>query len=361
MPATTKLLEELTNAFGPTGFEGPVREILRRELAPLCDSVETDGIGSIVASQRGGSDSPRIMLSAHMDELGLMVRYVDEEGFVKFQTLGSWLDQSLINQRWLVLTRNGPVLGVTGIKSIHAMNSDETGSLFKRDVMFLDVGASSREDAETRLGIRPGDPIAPDSRFQTLTGGSRYMAKSFDDRVGCAAMIQIVKALHSERGPNTVIAVGTAQEEVGLRGAQTSSFLVKPDLGITLEVGVAGDHPGITRDEAQERLGEGPGIFLHDRSMLPNVKLRDLVVEVAEKERIPVQFNVLSQYGQDGAETQRSRAGVPAICLTVPTRYLHSHTGVIDRSDFDGLVSLVVEVVKSLDHDAVAKLRSFEE
>jgi putative aminopeptidase FrvX len=360
LPDARKLIEELTNAYGPTGFEGPVRDILRRELAPVADTVETDGIGSLVATQKGKSERPRVMLAAHMDELGLMVKYIDDDGYVKILPLGVWLDQSIINQRWTVLTRNGPVPGVTGIKSIHVMDADERKKVRKPTEMFVDVGATSKQDAETRLGIRPGDPVAAESRFVEMAGGKRYMAKALDDRIGCAAMVGVMKALKAYPGPNTVFGVGTVQEEVGLRGAQTSSYQVNPDIGISLEVGVAGDHPGITKDEAQERLGLGPGIFLHDSSMLPNLKLRDLFVETAEAEGIPFQFNVLADYGEDGAEIQKSRSGAPSINVTVPTRYLHSHTGMIERSDFDGLVALVAAVVRRLDAKTVESVRSFD-
>lgn len=360
MPEAKNLIEELTNAYGPTGFEGPVRDILRRELEPAADEVETDGIGSLVATQKGKSDRPRVMLAAHMDELGLMVKYIDADGYLKILPLGGWLDQSIINQRWTVLTRNGPIPGVTGMKSVHVMEADERKKVIKRDEMFIDVGATSKQDAETRLGIRPGDPVAADSRFVELAGGARYMAKALDDRIGCAALVGVMKSLRADPGPNTVIGVGTVQEEVGLRGAQTSSYQVNPDIGISLEVGVAGDHPGITKDEAQERLGDGPGIFLHDNSMLPNLKLRDLFVATAESEGIPFQYNVLAGYGEDGAEMQKSRSGVPSINVTVPTRYLHSHTGVIERSDFDGLVALVAAVVRRLDAATVEAVKSFD-
>ena len=360
MPEARKLIEELTNAYGPTGLEGPVRDILRRELEPIADSVETDGIGSLVATQKGKSDRPRVMLAAHMDELGLMVKYIDEDGYVKILPLGGWLDQSIINQRWTVLTQDGPVPGVTGIKSVHVMDADERKKVRKPTEMFIDVGATSKRDAETRLGIRPGDPVAAESRFVEMAGGKRYMAKALDDRIGCAAMVGVMKALKADPGSNTVFGVGTVQEEVGMRGAQTSSHHVNPDIGISLEVGVAGDHPGITMDEAQERLGSGPGIFLHDSSMLPNLKLRDLFVETAEAEGIPFQFNVLAGYGEDGAEIQKSRAGAPSINVTVPTRYLHSHTGMIERSDFDGLVALVAAVVRRLDAYTVESVRSFD-
>ncbi len=362
MPAELQpLLEELSNAPGPTGFEGPVRAIVRRELEPLADTIETDGLGSLVARFGGASERPRVMLAAHMDELGLLVRRITDEGYLKFQTLGGWLDQSLINQRWTVLTREGAVPGVSGIKTVHVMTSESRDQLFKRDGIFIDVGATSREDAEQRLSIRPGDAVVPDSRFAALAGGERLLGKAWDDRVGLAVMTLGVQALR-EAGehPNTVFAVATVQEEVGLRGAQTSSHRVEPDIAINLESGVAGDYPGITADEAQERLGEGPTIFLHDSSMLPNTKLRDFLLAVAAEIGVPLQFNVLSGYGQDGSAMQRSRAGVPVINLAVPTRYLHSHNGVIARSDVEQAVQLLAELLRRLDADTVAEIATFD-
>ncbi|MBI2855504.1 MAG: M42 family peptidase, partial [Chloroflexi bacterium] len=257
------LLEELTNAYGPTGFEGPVRDIMQRELSPLCHDLETDGMGSLIGRLGNGDASgPRVMMAAHMDEVGLMVKYVTQEGYVKFQTLGGWLDQALINQRWVVLTNKGPVPGVTGIKTVHVMSQEARNQLFKRDQMFIDVGATSLQDAQERLGIRPGDPIAPDSRFTPLGGGQLYLGKAWDDRIGLAVMVQVMRRLRAEPPPGTVYAVATVQEEVGLRGAHTSSYSIQPDIGISLEAGVAGDYPGTSQEESQERLGQGPAVFL---------------------------------------------------------------------------------------------------
>lgn len=356
-----RLLADLTNAHGPTGFEGPVRRIMRRELEPAANAVETDGLGSLIARFDGSVARPRVMLAAHMDELGLMVRRITDEGFLKFQTLGGWLDQSLINQRWIVQTRNGPVLGITGIKTIHVMSVEARGRLFKREDMFIDVGATSRRDAEERLGIRPGDPIAPDSAFTPLAGGERYLAKAWDDRVGLAVMTLAVRELAAgEPHPNTVFAVATVQEEVGLRGAETSAHHVDLDIGINIESGVAGDYPGITADEAQERIGEGPAIFLHDNSMLPNLRLRDFVIETAAGAGIPLQFNVLSGYGEDGAQMQRARSGAPSINVAIPTRYLHSHHGIVARDDIVNAARLVAAVVRRLDAPTVERLRAFD-
>lgn len=355
------LLEDLTNAYGPTGHEGPVRSVVQQALEPIADSLETDGLGSLITRLTGASESPRVMLAAHMDEVGLMVRYVTPEGFIKFQTLGGWLDQALVNQRWVVLASQGLVPGLTGIKTVHVMQPDARTKVFKKEDLFIDVGATSKEDAEERLGIRPGDPIVPDSRFTPLSGGDLYLAKAWDDRAGLGVIIEVMRALKAAGGfPNTVYGVATVQEEVGLRGAQTSSHRVAPDVGINIESGVAGDYPDISPDEAQEKLGEGPTVFLHDASMLPNLKLRDLFVQVAKEEEIPVQFNVLGGYGQDGAQMQRSQSGTPAINIAVPTRYLHSHNGVINRQDFLNAIRLVTAVVHRLDADTVTELSRFD-
>ena len=362
MPADLQsLLEELSNAAGPTGFEAPVRAIVRRELEPIADAIETDGLGSLIARFDGAHERPRVMLAAHMDELGLLIRRITDEGYLKFQTLGGWLDQSLINQRWTVLTREGPVPGVTGIKTVHVMTSEARNQVFKRDDLFIDVGATNRDDAEQRLSIRPGDAAVPDSRFALLAGGERLLGKAWDDRAGVAVMTLGVQALREgEAHPNTVFAAATVQEEVGLRGAQTSSHRVEPDIAINLESGVAGDYPGITADEAQERLGEGPTIFLHDSSMLPNTRLRDFVLDVAAEIDVPLQFDVLAGYGQDGSAMQRSRSGVPAINLAVPTRYLHSHNGVIAASDVEQAARLLHELLRRLDAVTVARIAVFD-
>ncbi|MBI4340415.1 MAG: M42 family metallopeptidase [Chloroflexi bacterium] len=360
MPRVQRLLEELSNAHGPSGSEGQVRVIVQRELFPIADELESDGLGSLIARLGPRNGSPTIMLAAHMDEVGLMVRYVTPEGFVKFLGLGGMLDQALINQRWVIATRKGMVNGVTGIKTTHVVPLEARSQLFRREQMFIDVGAASKEDAEERLGIRPGDPIAPDSRFMLLNDSKLYAGKAWDDRAGVGLMIEVLRNLRERAGHGTVYAAATVQEEVGLRGAHTSTFKVHPDIGINFESGVAGDYPGTNQDEAQEKIGAGPGLFLHDSSMLPNLKLRDFVLDVAKELEIPVQFNVIAGYGQDGSEIQRSYGGTPVINLTVPTRYLHSHTSVISRNDFDRAVRLATEVIRRLDAATVERIRRFE-
>jgi endoglucanase len=357
--STADLLEELTNAHGPSGFEGPVRKIVQREMAPLADRVEIDGLGSVIGVLEVSKDAPNIMIAAHMDEVGMMVKRITEDGYLKYQVLGGILPEALINQRFRVLTRTGYVTAVSGLKSIHAIPRDQRDLKLDHNAIFLDVGASSAEDARKRLGIAPGDSIAPDTQFEVLNGSTRYLAKAWDDRLGLAVMIEVMKRLERKRPASNIYFAATTQEEIGLRGAKTSSYFIQPDIGISLEAGVASDHPGISEDEGQEKLGMGPGLFLFDASMIPNENLKQTVIDVAGDMKIPLQFNLQPGYGEDGAEMQKAFAGTPAVNLTVPVRYLHTHYGVIDRKDFDALVDLLTALVYELTPDRVEEIAQF--
>jgi endoglucanase len=360
LDATGRLLEELSNAHGPSGFEGPVRAIVQREMKPLADRVEVDGLGSLIGVIEHSKDAPNIMIAAHLDEVGMLVKRITAEGYLKYQVLGGVLPEATINSRFRIRTAKGEVIGVSGLKSIHVIPRDKRGFTLAHDEIFLDVGASSREDAIERLGIRPGDPITPATRFEVFNGGPLYLGKAWDDRVGLVVMIEVMKRLQQQKPAVNVFFAATVQEEIGLRGARTSTHLVRPDIGISLESGVAADHPGITQDEAQEALGKGPGLFLYDASMIPNERLKNLVIELAERESIPLQFNLQPGYGEDGAEMQTAFTGTPAINLTVPTRYLHTHYGVIDRRDVDALVELLTALVRELSPTKIGEVQRFE-
>ena len=356
-----RLLEALTNAPGPPGFEGPVREVVVRELRELGATVEYDGLGSVIATLPGApAEAPRVMVTAHMDEVGLLVQYVRPDGFLRVKTLGGWLPQALAGQRWVIVGRNGPIQAVSGIPTVHVTPPEQRGRVMDLEEVFLDVGASSSSEVAA-LGIRPGDPVAPWSPFTPLPGG-RYAAKAWDDRVGLAVMLEAARRIREEeiRIPARVVWVATVQEEIGLRGAETSVAVVRPDLGVSIEAGVAADYPGARPEQAQERLGGGPGIFLLDSSMIPNTKLRDYFFDVAREEDIPLQADVLTGYGEDGAVIQRFDTGRPSVNMTVPTRYLHAHTGIIQRTDFDQAVDLLVAVLRRLDARTIQRIRSFE-
>ena len=353
---TVQLLQALADAPGPSGFEEPVRKIMVDRMKPLSVKLSYDGLGSVIAVQ--GSSGPRIMVDAHIDELGGVVRRVTNEGYLTMQMLGGWLDQALVDQRWTIIGSKGPVRAVTGIRDIHIVPQEERSKVFPRESVFLDIGA--RNPAEVAaLGIAPGDPVVPDAPFAVMNGTQNYLGKAWDDRVGCAVIIAAMQKLAKAAHPNQIYWVATVQEEIGLRGAHTAADLVKPEIGIAIEGGVTRDAPGVHPEEAQELLGAGPAIFLYDSSALPNRKLVSMVKQVAKEKSIPLQSDLIQGYGDDSAEIQKSNGGVPTVNMVVPVRYTHSHNGIMNRSDFDHMVNLLVAILQGLDAKAVANLRDF--
>ncbi|WP_353227894.1 M42 family metallopeptidase [Novosphingobium sp.] len=353
---TANLLRDLSNAPGPSGFEEAVRAIMVPRMKAAADDLRYDGLGSVIARQ--GSSGPRVMVDAHMDELGGVLRRVTPDGFLSMQMLGGWLDQALAGQRWVIIGAKGPVHAVSSIRDIHLAGADERGQLIKRDAVFLDVGARTPAEVAA-LGIAPGDPVVPDSGFAELNGTGNYAGKAWDDRVGCAVLLLAMERLKAEGHPNQIFFVATVQEEIGLRGARAATALVHPDIGIAIEGGVTGDAGGAHPEESQIRLGAGPGLFLYDSSALPNRKLVSLIRKVAGAAAIPLQMDLVQGYGDDSAEMQTIAGGAPTVNLVVPARYTHVHTGVINRHDVDGMVDLVVALLKRLDAKTVADLRDF--
>jgi endoglucanase len=349
------MLEEITNAPGVPGFEEPAAEVMRRYLGGFAD-VSRDTLGSVIGRKRGRADSPRVMIAGHLDEIGMMVTQIREDGFLKFQTLGGWWEQVMLAQRVHIFSRNGPLVGVIGSKPPHILNMEERKKVVEMKAMFIDIGAQSREEAEA-WGVRPGDPVVPVSPFTVMKNEKMLMAKAWDNRFGCAAAIEIARQLAEVDHPNSVYVVGTAQEEVGLRGARTAAHLVDPDVAFALDVGIAGDTPGISSEEAQGRVGKGPVILLYDRSMIPHLRLRNLVIETAEAMEIPHQFDAVPGGGTDAGQIHLLKGGVPSLVIGVPTRYIHSHASILHLDDFEHAVRLMVEVVKRLDERTVAQIR----
>jgi endoglucanase len=353
---TANLLERLANAFGPPGFEDPVRKIMVDELKPYASRLSYDGMGSIIAEQ--GSSGPRVMVDAHMDELGGVTRRITPRGLVTMQMLGGWLDQALVDQRWVILGSKGPVYAITGIRDVHVVPQEERAHVFSRDNIFLDIGATSEENA-LGMGVEPGDPVVPDAPFRILNGTQNYLGKGWDDRVGCAVIVEAMRRLAGATHPNHLFYAITTQEEVGLRGAHTAAEAIKADVGIALEAGITGDvFPGHS-EETQSKLGAGPGYFAYNSSQLPNQKLVAFVKKTAAEKQIPLQTDLVQGYGDDSAEIQKSNGGVPTICLVVPVRYTHAHNGVMNRHDFDQAVELVVTLLQRLDANAVQSIRQF--
>ena len=212
---TIQTLQRIADAPGPSGFEEPIRKVMVDYIKPLSNSLRYDGMGSIIATQ--GSTGPRVMVDAHMDELGGMIRRITPNGFLTMQMLGGWLDQALVDQRWIIMGANGAVHAVTGIRDIHVVPPDERTRVFPRDHLYLDVGAKNEAEV-LAMGISPGDPVVPDSPFMVLNGTDNYLAKGWDDRVGCAVIIEAMKRLQAQPHPNQIFWTITRREKLAFAG-----------------------------------------------------------------------------------------------------------------------------------------------
>ena len=356
MDETVLMLKELTDANGVPGNERQSREVMKKYIAPYADSVETDGLGSLIAKKEGLAGGPKIMVAGHLDEVGFMISQIDDKGFLKFEPLGGWWSQVMLAQRVTITTRSGKeVTGVIGSKPPHILSLEARKKPVEIKDMFVDIGASSREEAK-EWGVAPGDMVTPYFEFTVMNNEKLLMAKAWDNRIGCAIAIDVLKNLKGQDHPNIVYGVGTVQEEVGLRGAKTATAKIQPDIGFAVDVGVAGDTPGITAQESTSKMGDGPQILLFDASMVSHRGLRELVVDTAEEAGIPYQFETIAGGGTDAGSIHLTANGVPSLSIGVATRYIHSHAGILHRDDYENAVKLIVEVIKKLDKDTVARI-----
>lgn len=352
---TLTMLKELTDARGVPGNEREVREVMKKYIEPLADELSTDGLGSLIAKKSGQADGPKIMVAGHLDEVGFMVTSIDKKGFLRFQTVGGWWSQVMLAQRVTIVTAKGDVTGVIGSKPPHILPAEARKKTIEIKDMFIDIGASSREEA-LEWGIKPGDMVVPYFEFTVMNNEKMLLAKAWDNRIGLAIAIKVLEGLKGESHPNTVYAVGTVQEEVGLRGAKTAAQMIAPDIGIAVDVGIPGDTPGLTEKDALSKLGDGPQIILYDASMVSHKGLRDFVTDTADELNIPYQFDSVPGGGTDSGSIHLTHKGVPALSITIATRYIHSHAGILHRDDFENAVKLITAVIKRLDADTVAKL-----
>ena len=354
-----QLLIDLTSARGVPGNEEEVREVFKAYAKDYADEIIFDGLGSVIAKHGQDENSPRIFISGHMDEVGFMVTKITEKGFIEFQTLGGWWSQVMLAQQVEIKTREGKLIhGVIGCKPPHVLSVEARNKPYDIKDMFIDVGGSSEEEVKS-WGVRPGDMITPYIEYKRLNDSKFLLAKAWDNRVGTAVALRVLENLAKDGHPNQLFAGSDVMEEVGLRGARTSTYLADPEIAFALDTGTAGDTPGMTPKEADSVLGKGPQILIFDASMVPHKKLLNFVTDVAEELEIPFQYTVIAGGGTDAGQMHLTRQGIPSLAITVPVRYLHSHTSVIHEDDYLNTVKLVTEVVRRLDRTTVDQILSY--
>ncbi|HOJ77391.1 MAG TPA: M42 family metallopeptidase [Bacillota bacterium] len=353
MTETEKLLIELCDAFGPSGFEAEIREIFIKNLQDKTE-ISFDNLGSVLAFHRGSLEQPKILLAAHLDEVGLMVRGILPGGQLKVVPLGGWWAPALVAQQMLVRSKKGTFPGVVGAKPPHYLRKEEEGRQLRVEDLYIDIGASDRSQVEA-WGIQPGDPVVPAVKTKKLDN-KMLMGKAFDDRVGCAIIIRLLQELEHNH-PNLAIGAGTVQEEVGAKGAQALSNHVLPDVCIVIEGAPADDFPD-SGSIIQGKTGAGPQLRRFDPTMIANQALVDLVINEAQQLNLPYQVAVREGGGTDGSTIQvQTTGGVPTMVIGVPVRYAHSHHGMINLDDVENTIKLVKSLIYKLDKDTVRELK----
>ena len=337
------LLEKLSNANGISGAEGAVAKIIRNEVAPYVDEIKTDRMGNLVAIKKG--DDFKIMLAAHMDEIGLMVQYIDEKGFIRFVGVGGWYNPVLVSQRVILHGEKGDVPGVLGMKPPHVMEEADRKKPIELANLFIDVGAHSAEEVEA-MGITVGTTVTIERDYQPLAG-TVVTGKALDNRVGCAMLIGALKEMETK---HTIYAVFTVQEEVGLKGAKTAAFSLNPDVAVATDVTIPGDSPGIERRKAPVFMGEGPVVVMvsaSGRGHLADPRMVDWLKKTAKKHDIKIQLEVGDGGNTDASAINFERGGIPSVPVSVPARYIHSPVEVIDLKDLQGAIELLRLAVKT--------------
>lgn len=341
-----KLLSELTQADGISGSEKDVRELIKKKVEPVADKVKTDSIGNLIATK--GSGKPELLIVAHMDQIGMAVKSFDEKGFVRFSKIGGIDDRTLVNQRVKILTDSGKeITGVISVKPPHLLEKEEKEKPYKKKEMFIDVGASE-DDEVKEMGIEPGNFIKFDRTFEELGNDNRLTSLAFDNRVGCLILIEALKRFDEDF---TLQAVFSTQEEVGLKGAKTSTFKIDPDIALAVDTTIAGDLPNIEDEESPLKLNGGPVfdfIEAEGRGLIAPEKIRNWLKDTADKNDIDYQVSVMEGGMTDAARVYIEREGIPSGTVSIATRNIHSCVEVLDIRDVEKSVELLENLFGTL-------------
>jgi len=354
----TTLLKDLTLLPGVSGDETQIRNYMKTTLKVTKAKILPDNIGSIAFELKGSAPTPKILIVGHMDEIGFMVHSIRKNGLINFTTLGGFDPRTLMSSPVEILTRKGDkVTGIIAATPVHHLR-DTSGKLTTDD-MYIDIGADSDTEVDTLFNVKKGDFIALVPHYAYITKKDYMISKAFDDRVGVAVAIEAGLHFATHKNPNTLYCAGSVQEEVGTRGAQTLSNLIKPDIAIVVE-GAPGDDFPSNPDEYQAAKNKGVQIRMIDPTMIANPRLADFAIKTAETHKIPYQVAVRKSGGTDAGKIHLSGIGVPTIVLSAPVRYAHSHNGILSLADYRATRDLAIALVKTMNVATVKKILDLE-
>ncbi|MFE4350870.1 M42 family metallopeptidase [Peribacillus butanolivorans] len=351
---TLALFKTLTELPGASGNEHAVRSFMKSELEKYSDEIIQDRLGGIFGVKRGNEEGPTVLVAGHMDEVGFMVTSVTENGMLRFQTLGGWWSQVLLAQRVEIITDNGPVIGVIGSIPPHLLDESQRSKPMDIKNMLIDIGADDKEDLK-RIGVKPGQQIVPICPFTPMANEKKILAKAWDNRYGCGLAIELLKDLKDETLPNILYSGATVQEEVGLRGAKTAAYMIKPDLFFALDASPANDMSGSKSEFGQ--LGKGALLRIFDRSMVTHRGMREFILDTAESNDIPYQYFV-SQGGTDAGQVHIANEGIPSGVIGICSRYIHTHASMIHIDDYAAARELIGKLVRACDKTTFETLKN---
>ena len=353
-----EMLCDLTLANGVSGHEKEVARVFKKYVEDSVDAIEYDNLGSIIAIKEGKENGPKLMFAGHIDEIGFLVKSIDDNGYLRLHPVGGWWAHVLPSQAVIVVTRdNKTYTGVIGSKAPHGMKPEVRNKVMDLQDLFVDLGVDSKDQVLNELGIQVGDMVVPKADFNVLANPNYLMSKAWDDRVGAGIVIDVLRELKEDKTEATIYGVGTVQEEVGLRGAKTSAQKINPDVAITLDVTIATDTPG---DDNRIKMGVGATLEVMDGSYIGHKGLLYYLEDLAKEMDIETQFELLAAGGTDSGEIHKVHDGVIALTVSIPARYIHSHLGIIHRKDYADTVQLLAEFSRRLNAEVLEDLINYK-
>ncbi len=349
------LLKEISEVNGVSGFEKEATRVVKKYFNESCDEIKYDNLGSIVGKKVGNEKGPKILLTGHIDEVGFLVKSIDNDGFIRVHPLGGWWAHVILAQKVMITTRSGKkVFGVFGAEPPHGMGPEARNKVKDAKDLYIDLGVKNKQEVE-ELGVQVGDPICPLTEFRRMNNPKYLYGKAWDDRIAVASIIETLNNLKGVNHPNVVYGAATVQEEVGLRGAKTVANMVHPDVAIAIDVTMCYDLPTIKDGEA--KLGTGVALSLYDHSVIAHSGLVKFMENICKEQNIPFTYDGLAAGGTDSGELHKVYDGVVNMTLSLPCRYFHSHSSIVHEDDLDATVRLLTEFIKRLDSAALEEIK----